>query len=65
LLSRLPASTVTPFALLVPITGLLSGWLVLGEVITPVEIAGGVLVIAGLAVTLVRWRSKVRPTGSV
>lgn len=54
LLSRLPAATVTPFALLVPITGILSGWLVLGEVISAVEMAGGVLVIAGLAVALMR-----------
>jgi O-acetylserine/cysteine efflux transporter len=54
LLGRHPASVVAPFTLLVPITGLVSGNLILGETITPVEIAGGVLVIAGLIVTLVR-----------
>lgn len=54
LLTRHPASTVAPFTLLVPITGLLSGYLVLGEIITPVEVAGGLLVIAGLVVTI--WR---------
>jgi O-acetylserine/cysteine efflux transporter len=54
LLGRHPASIVAPFTLLVPITGLVSGHLILGETITPVEIAGGVLVIAGLIVTLVR-----------
>jgi O-acetylserine/cysteine efflux transporter len=54
LLGRHPASVVAPFTLLVPITGLVSGHLILGETITPVEIAGGVLVIAGLIVTLVR-----------
>jgi O-acetylserine/cysteine efflux transporter len=56
LLGRHPASVVAPFTLLVPITGLLSGYLVLGETITTVEIAGGLLVIAGLVVTL--WRGR-------
>jgi O-acetylserine/cysteine efflux transporter len=56
LLGRHPASTVAPFTLLVPITGLLSGYLVLGETITPMEIGGAVLVIAGLLVTV--WRGR-------
>lgn len=56
LLGRHPASVVAPFTLLVPITGLLSGYLVLGEVITPIEIGGAVLVIAGLVVTVLRGR---------
>jgi len=34
----------------------LSGYLVLGEVITPIEIGGAVLVIAGLVVTVLRGR---------
>ncbi len=54
LLGRHPASIVAPFTLLVPITGLLSGYLVLGETITPIEIGGAILVIAGLVVTLLR-----------
>lgn len=52
LLGQHPASVVAPFTLLVPITGLLSGWLVLGETISMLEIAGGVLVIIGLGVTV-------------
>ena len=56
LLGRHPANVVAPFTLLVPITGLLSGYLVLGETITPLEIAGGFLVIAGLVITLRRPR---------
>ncbi|QQR36694.1 EamA family transporter [Devosia oryziradicis] len=56
LLGRHPASTVAPFTLLVPITGLLSGYLVLGETITPIEIGGAVLVISGLLVTV--WRGR-------
>ena len=57
LLGRHPATVVAPFTLLVPITGVLSGHLVLGETITPVEIGGGLLVIAGLVVTLLRGRA--------
>lgn len=57
LLGRHPASVVAPFTLLVPITGLLSGYLVLGETITVVEILGGALVIAGLVVTLRKARA--------
>ena len=57
LLSRHPASVVAPFTLLVPITGLASGYVVLGEMVTPVEIAGAALVIAGLIVTLKKVRT--------
>jgi O-acetylserine/cysteine efflux transporter len=57
LMARHPASVVAPFTLLVPITGLGSGYLVLGETITPIEIAGAGLVIAGLVVTLLRPRA--------
>ena len=57
LLAQHPASVVAPFTLLVPITGLASGYLVLGETITPIEIAGAGLVIAGLLVTLLRPRA--------
>lgn len=56
LLARHPATVVAPFTLLVPITGLLSGYLVLGETITPIEVGGAVLVIAGLVVTVLRGR---------
>ncbi|MGV8853537.1 MAG: EamA family transporter [Devosia sp.] len=56
LMAQHPTAVVAPFTLLVPITGLASGYLVLGETITPVEIAGAGLVIAGLVVTLLRPR---------
>ncbi len=61
LLGRHPASVVAPFTLLVPITGLASGYLVLGEVVTPIEIAGALLVIAGLVVTLKKARKSEPP----
>lgn len=52
LLSRYPAAAVAPFALLVPVFGVLAGALVLGEKITLIELAGGTLVMAGLACTI-------------
>ena len=52
LLSRYPASQVTPFALFIPVVGIVSGALLLGEHITMLEIVGGVLVLAGLAVNV-------------
>jgi len=52
LLSRYPASQVTPFALFIPVVGIISGALLLGEHITMLEIAGGALVLAGLIVNV-------------
>ncbi|MET3927823.1 EamA family transporter [Devosia sp. 2618] len=57
LLGQHPTSAVAPFTLLVPITGLLSGYLVFGETITLIEVGGGLLVIAGLIVTVIRGRA--------
>ena len=48
LLSRYPAGLVAPFSLLVPIAGIGSATLLLGEAISGIEIAGSVLVFAGL-----------------
>lgn len=48
LFSRYPASTVVPFALLVPIVGIGSSALLLGERITGLEAIGSILVFAGL-----------------
>jgi O-acetylserine/cysteine efflux transporter len=52
LLSRYPASQITPFALFIPVVGIFAGALLLGEQITALEIAGGSLVLAGLAVNV-------------
>ncbi len=52
LLRRYPASQVTPFALAVPVSGLLAGWLLLGEALTPLGWLACALVFGGLAVTL-------------
>jgi len=52
LLSKYPASQVAPFSLLVPIVGLASASLLLGERLTAAEIGGAVLVMGGLAVNV-------------
>ncbi|QFU14911.1 EamA family transporter [Microvirga thermotolerans] len=52
LLSRYPAATVTPFALLVPVAGILGSALILGETMHPVEAAGGAVIVLGLAVNM-------------
>ena len=52
LLSHYSAATVAPFALLVPVVGMVAGAVVFGEPLRPVELAGGVLVMAGLALNV-------------
>jgi O-acetylserine/cysteine efflux transporter len=52
LLSRYPAGLVAPFSLLVPIAGIGSAALLLGETISGIEIAGSALVFAGLLINV-------------
>jgi O-acetylserine/cysteine efflux transporter len=52
LLARYPASQVAPFSLLVPIVGLVSAALLLDEGLSPVQMLGAVLVMAGLVVNV-------------
>ncbi len=49
LLSRHPAATVTPFALFVPVAGILGSVLILGEAMHPIEAVGGAVIVVGLA----------------
>ncbi|MFC0388302.1 EamA family transporter [Muricoccus vinaceus] len=64
LMARYPATTVAPFALLVPISGAASAALVTGESFGAARLAGMALVVAGLgvgALTLpARWRGRDR-----
>lgn len=48
LLGRYPASTVVPFSLLVPVVGITSGVVLLGEPLSAIEIVGSLIVFAGL-----------------
>jgi len=50
LLHRYPTPLISPFALLIPVFGLASGAMFLGESLAPLQIAGAVLVFAGLVV---------------
>ena len=43
-----PASKVAPFSMLVPVVGLTTAWLALGERPHPLEVLGGVVVVAGV-----------------
>lgn len=55
LLRNYPASQVAPFSLLVPIFGMTSSALVLGETLTAAKLAGAALVFAGVALTALPW----------
>jgi O-acetylserine/cysteine efflux transporter len=52
LLSRHPAATVAPFALLIPVVGLVSSAIAFGERLGAVEIAASGLILSGLVVGL-------------
>jgi O-acetylserine/cysteine efflux transporter len=60
LLARYPASAVVPFVLLVPIIGIAAAWIVQDEVPTTLEVAGGVVMLAGVAAATI---GRVRPAG--
>jgi O-acetylserine/cysteine efflux transporter len=48
LLHRYPTALISPFALLIPISGVVSGALLLGETLAPLQVLGALLVFAGL-----------------
>ncbi len=60
LLGRHPAAAVVPFALLVPVVGMLAAWLVQGETPNLAETVGGVLLLLGVAATTLRTRTRAR-----
>jgi O-acetylserine/cysteine efflux transporter len=62
LLGRHPAAAVAPFALLVPVFGLLGGHIVLGEPFTRTLAAGSGLILLGLAITIGAGRTRAQPT---
>jgi O-acetylserine/cysteine efflux transporter len=49
LLSRYPAALVTPFALLIPVVGMIAGRIVFNEPTSPIEFLGALLIMAGLS----------------
>jgi len=61
-LARYSAAKAAPFALLIPVVGMISGWLVFGEPLSAFELLGAVLVMAGLTFNvfgdrLLAWRA--------
>jgi O-acetylserine/cysteine efflux transporter len=60
LLHRYPTALVAPFGLLIPVSGLASGALFLGESLAPLQAAGVGLVLVGLAINVYggRWRAR-------
>ena len=52
LLHRYPTALVAPFGLLIPVSGLASGALFLGETLAPLQMVGVALVLAGLVVNV-------------
>ena len=56
LMSRHPAGRVAPFSMLVPVSGLTTAWLVLGETPNLLELFGGALVIGGVLWASLRRR---------
>lgn len=67
LLARHPASAVVPFTMLVPPIGMMTAWLVLGEIPTVIEVCGGVMLLLGVAITtgVLGRRRRQRQTVSV
>jgi O-acetylserine/cysteine efflux transporter len=55
LLSTYTASVAAPFALLVPVFGGLSAYLLLGETLTPLRMLGSAMIFVGLAIILLPW----------
>lgn len=53
LLSRHPAALVTPFALGIPVVGILVAWAVLGETLGGLEAVSGGIILAGIALAVV------------
>ncbi len=63
LLARYPAAQVAPFALLVPVIGMAAGAAVYGERLTPANVAGSALILAGLALIMLAGRTALtKPT---
>jgi O-acetylserine/cysteine efflux transporter len=60
LMSRYPATQVAPFSLLIPVIGLVAAAALLGEVLSPAQIMGALLVMGGLLINAFggRWRTR-------
>ena len=57
LLSRYPASSVVPFVLIAPPVAMASAWALLGQSVNAAEALGGLVVLAGVLVTVAQPRA--------
>jgi len=64
LMSRHPAGVVAPFSLLVPVVGMTTAWLVRGDVPAPLEVLGGVLLVSGVLLGVMRRPARPRQESS-
>lgn len=62
LMRRYPVNQVMPFTLLLPMIGVASGHLVLGETVTWQMIMGGIATVAGVAIVVIRRPAVVAPS---
>lgn len=63
LYQRHPVSVITPYLLLTPICGVFAAVFVLGEVLTPRMIMGGIIIFAGVALVTLRERQRAQQMG--
>ena len=63
LLARNPSAAVVPWVLLAPVVAMVSSALLLGQIPTPAEIIGGILLVGGVLVTGLRRRVSFRRRG--
>lgn len=59
LLGKYPASKISPLSLMVPVTGLISARIVLGESLSSSQWIGGIIILLGLAVSVFDINKKV------
>lgn len=62
MMRRYPVNQVMPFTLLLPMIGVISGHLILGEVITWQMALGGLATLAGVAIVVIRRPAVVAPS---
>ena len=55
LLSSIDVSKVSPFLMLLPITSIIAGMILLDEQFTKAMAIGGVMIMIGVASTLINW----------
>jgi O-acetylserine/cysteine efflux transporter len=61
MMRRFPVNQVMPFTLLVPVFGVLSGVLVLGDRLTGLMMVGGLLTLLGVTIVVLRRPRVIAP----